>query len=68
MGLGSWRYVNLAVTTLNGWQIVTNPSGSPLTVGATAAGEGPTTTARVVQVSREDIDCTPACRLVVRVW
>lgn len=67
-GLKSWRYVNLTLTTLNGSRIVTDPSGTPLVTGASAAGEDPRTAARVVQVSRPTIDCTPACRLVVRVW
>jgi hypothetical protein len=67
-GLKSWRYVNVSVTTLNGSRVLTDASGTPLTTGATAAGEDPSTAARVVQVSGTNIDCTPACRLVVRVW
>lgn len=67
-GLKSWRYVNLSLTTLNGSRVLTDAGGTRLTAGATAAGEDASSAARVVQLTDPDIDCTPACRLVVRVW
>jgi hypothetical protein len=67
-GLASVRYVNLTLTSLNGSLIVSNTSNVPMTAGASAAGENAVAAARIVRTDGSDVDCTPACRLLVRVW
>lgn len=69
-GLADFRFVNVTLTNLNGSRILTD-SGTPptpMSAGPDAADEGATSAARIVQVSKSGFDCTPACRLVVRVW
>lgn len=66
-GLASHRHVNLSLTTLNG-SAVLNVTGTPLTAGGSPEAEGAVSAARVVSLDNRTDDCTPACRLVVRVW
>jgi hypothetical protein len=67
-GLPDHAHINVTLTTLNGSRIVANGSGVPQTAGATAVGESAAASARIVDVSGDGTDCSPACRLLVRVW
>lgn len=67
-GLASVRYLNLTLTSLNGSRIIANASGTPMAAGPSAADEDVVAASRIVQPAGPDFDCTPACRLLVRVW
>lgn len=67
-GVPEERHVNVTVTALNGSRILTNASGVPATAGVTAANEDTSDAARIVGVNADGWDCTPGCRLLVRVW
>lgn len=67
-GLASHRHVNLTLSSLNGSIVLTNATGTPLTGGGTLEGEGAVSAARIVSLDNRTYGCTPACRLVVRVW
>jgi hypothetical protein len=64
----TWQ-VNVTVTTLDGGSFVADGDGSPLTAGATYRDQAGGEAVRIVTLSNDSYaDCTPACRLVVRVW
>lgn len=64
----TWQ-VNVTVTTLEGNSFVTAANTSPLTAGSPYRGQPGGEAVRIVTLSNDSYaDCTPACRLVVRVW
>lgn len=67
-GLPDYRHVNVSLQALNGSRTLVGPGGSKLWAGAPAAPDEARSAARIVQTSEPGFDCTPACRLVVRVW
>ncbi|MFB6297536.1 MAG: hypothetical protein ABEH56_03350 [Salinirussus sp.] len=66
-GLGTAN-ANVTVETLDGDTYVTNASGTPFVSREGYAGENAATTARIVRLTNETTGCSPACRLVVRIW
>jgi hypothetical protein len=64
----TWQ-VNVTVTTLDGESFVADGDASPLAAGSTYRGQAGGEAVRIVTLSNDSYaDCTPACRLVVRVW
>jgi autotransporter translocation and assembly factor TamB len=64
----TWQ-VNLTVESLDGSRVVTDAGGTPLTAGSTYDGDSGAEEIRIVTVNNDTYaGCTPACRLVVRVW
>ncbi len=64
----TWQ-INVTVTALDGETFVTAENTSPLTAGATYRGQSGGEAVRIVTLSNDSYaGCTPACRLVVRVW
>lgn len=75
-GLAERRHVNISLVRLNGSDILTDGAGGtgdPLTAGDMAFDEDASSTARVVTTTNAtanppNVDCSPACRLVAKVW
>jgi hypothetical protein len=67
-GLPEYTHVNVTLTSLDGDRTVANGSGVALTAGPTAADESTVSAARIVDVTGDGTVCSPACRLLVRVW
>jgi hypothetical protein len=70
-GLRDHEHVNITVTHLNGSGYVENttaPPGITLTSDVTYDGGSSGTAVRVVTLNNQSATCTPACRLLVRVW
>lgn len=67
-GLASHQHINLSLRTMNGTTVLRNASGALLRTGGTAVSEEPRSAARIVTLDDESYSCTPACRLVVKVW
>lgn len=67
-GVEDFRHVNVSLTELNRTSVVANGTGAPQTAGASAVTEQAARAVRIVQVDDPAVPCTPACRLIVRVW
>lgn len=70
-GLRDHEHVNITVNYLDGSAYVENttaPSGITLTSEVTYDGGNTGTAVRVVTLNNESATCSPACRLLVRVW
>ena len=70
-GLRDHRNVNITVNYLNGSGFVRNataPGGINLTSSVTYEGQTSATAVRIVTLNNESATCSPACRLLVRVW
>lgn len=70
-GLEDFRHVNVSLSELNRTSVVSNGSGAaavPQTAGASAVTEEAASATRIVQVDDPAYPCSPACRLIVRVW
>jgi hypothetical protein len=67
-GLEDFRHVNVTLSRLNETSVVANGTGVPQTAGASAVTEEAASATRIVQVDDPASACSPACRLIVRVW
>jgi hypothetical protein len=67
-GLSEGTNVNVTVESLDGSALVRNGSGAALASSVTYSGTAAAATARIVRLSNGSYACSPACRLVVRIW
>lgn len=69
LGLESYRDVNVTITRLDGSNAshVVELNNTNLTAGEPYDGEPSSTMVRIVRIPDSD-ECSPACRMVVRVW
>jgi hypothetical protein len=67
-GLPRATSVNITLNTLDGTSYVRNATGAPLTSRQVYRQGTAASSARIVRLDASGHTCTPACRLVVRVW
>jgi len=66
-GVADFKNINITVRTMNGSSWIT-AGGSPLTSQEPYHGEGAASEVRIVAFEDGTDNCTPACRIRVRVW